>query len=177
MTAIEPLTDTLRARLEKIARLAESGVDGERDEARRLLERLCAKYGVEPETLFSQEKKWFRFAISSNRNKELFTQCACLVLHATEIRWRRSFKAVQVQMTEAEAIDVRACFRHYLDVYAEEEKTLFSAFIQKHGIFGPSSDDAPDEPMDAERLQRLLAMMRGMSSKNSWKKPAAKLTA
>ncbi len=170
------LAESVRAKLVKILALAESGVAGERDEARRLLELLCRKYRVDPETLVSNKKSDVRFPIPDARSWELFKQCYFFVFQKTEIRYNKPRKACVLELTDAEAIDLRACYEHYRKLYKREEADLFTAFLCKHSIFGPSTGEREGEPIDPERLARLLAMMRGMSNTNTWKRPAAALT-
>lgn len=172
----DDLPEGIRPKLIKILALAESGIAGERDEARRRLELLCRKYGVDPESLVSDERHAVRFPIPDARSWEIFKQCYFFVFQKKEIAYRKPRKACVLDLTEAEALDLRACYEHYRKLYKQEEEDLYTAFLCKHRIFGPSSDESEPEPLDPERLARLLAMMRGMSDTNSWKRPAAALT-
>lgn len=170
------LDESVREQLRKIQALAEKGVGGEAENARRMLERLCEKHGVSPESLVSNEETVHRFPIVDARRWELFKSCAFFVLRRNEIKFWKKRKAVEMRLTEVDAIDLRACFTHYSRAYVEEEELFFDAFVHKNRIYGPPSE-SPEEPapIDRERLERLIAMMRGMKS-NTWTRPAAALT-
>ena len=170
------MKNSIIEQLRKIDALAESGVAGERENAQSLLESLCRKYGVDRDSLLSGETKTFKFVVTKARDFTLFKQCCFHVLQVTEIKYRKRREAVWMDMTQAEAIDLRACHLHYRRLYREEEELLYEAFVARNRIYGPASDENEAPEMDAERLARLLALMRSLSD-NSWKKPVAKLTA
>ena len=49
--------ESIREKLKKLLALAESGVGGERENARRMFEDLCRKYGVEAEELADEQQE------------------------------------------------------------------------------------------------------------------------
>lgn len=176
--SVADLPESLHAKLRKIKALAERGSHGEKENAMRMLEDLCRIHGVSPELLLSDEKRWFNFTFRNPWQRKLLSQCLFHVLQIREYSYRKQSTTLSVEMTAEQAIDVRACFSHYKKLWEEQLDDMFTAFVQKHRIFAPAgteADDDDDEPMDPERLARLLAMMRGMRG-DSWKRPLAKLT-
>jgi hypothetical protein len=169
----------VRAQLIKIKSLADAGVEGERQNAARLLLALCEKHGVAPETLVSEERKRYRIAYKDVREFELLKQCYYHICRKARIEFWHPRKAVEVEMTEAEAIDLRAAFNYYRKLWAVAEEEFYDAFVAKHKIYGPPSDskDEDPEPMDPAKLARLIAMIRGMDGHQSWQRPTAKLNA
>lgn len=169
------LPEGVRARLQKILRLAQSGIAGEQENAKAMLAVLCAQYGVSPETLLSSEKRYYKFGISTIRDWELFKQCYFHLFQQTELNYRDAFKAVYIELTEVDMIDLRACFKHYKEAYKKAEAELFTAFVHKNGLYGPSVDDSKSEPMDPSKLERILQMLRAMKEEK-WKRPVAAIT-
>ena len=74
--------ESIKNKLKKLLALAERGVQGEAENARRLLEKLCKEYGVSIEELFDENQiKIYRFNIGRNAlYKDLFVQCYCKVV-------------------------------------------------------------------------------------------------
>lgn len=159
-------------RLRKIQKLAESGVDGERENAQRLLLAICDEHGISPDALLSTEQTRHRFSYIDARDRELLVQCCCHVLRRSELHTTRSRKGLALYCTEAEAIDVVACHRHYRRAYLKAEAEFYLAFISKNDIFSGIPSDEEAKPMDPEKLARLLAMMRGLN-KEAWRKSVA----
>lgn len=174
MNTVAP--ESIRDKLIKIQALAASGVDGERESARALLATLCRKHGITLESLVNAEKQWRRFTVSK-ANHKLFVQCACFVLRVNAIQFRRVGSLLVMECTATDHIDLKACFAYYRKLLKKDAEDFYIAFISKHRIFsGIDSGDASESPFDAERIARLIAMMRGMSDR-SWVRPAAQLTA
>lgn len=164
-------------RLLKIQALAERGSPGERENAKRMLDELCAEHGISVESLLSPEIKWHDFKVLPIHN-DLFIQCACHVLKKNSIQMSKVRRGEQrIEMTAADAIDLQDCFTHYRNIWEDELKVFEQAFYGKHRIFsGVTSGDADDDPMDPVKLARLLAMMQGIGG-TKWQKPTARLTA
>jgi hypothetical protein len=168
------LPDSIREQLTKILRLAESGVAGERDNARRLLDRLAAKHKIPVESLVSPEKSWVKLNYNDAHEHRLLVQVVCHVLGKGRFDAKKLFRAFEVELTEAETIDVRACFKHYRALYRQGLDDYFSAFCARNEIY--SGEETDGEPLDPEKLARLLAMVAGLK-KNQWKRPVAALNA
>lgn len=60
--------ESLKAKLRKLAALAERGVGGEAENARRLMEQICREHGVSiDEILNVEERKRYRFEIGRHK--------------------------------------------------------------------------------------------------------------
>lgn len=73
--------ESIKNKLKKLLALAEQDVQGEADNARRLLEKLCKEYSVSIEELLD-ENQLKRYCFDIGRNaiyKDLFVQCYCKV--------------------------------------------------------------------------------------------------
>lgn len=172
----EPPSDTIRAQLRKIQALVESGIGGEAENAKRMLETLCKRYGISVEQILSPEVRRFRFTKPPAHHWDLFVHCFCFVTRKNKITYHKAGRSVLIELTLADFIDLRACFAHYQPIFEQEIEDLFLAFAGKHHIWGAHDPDAPEgEPMDPERMARLFAKMKGIGGE-SWKKPLAALT-
>lgn len=168
--------ESTRATLAKVHHLAESGAPGEREAAQAMLAKLCKKHGITVESLVSPERDW-RFVAVPPEAKKLFIQCYCFVMKAPELESRKSKKkrGLYIFTTVAECIDVVDCFDHYRKLWESATEDLFTAFCSKHSIFSGATEK-DDSPMDPFQLERLIALYKGLNGE-SWKKPAARLTA
>jgi hypothetical protein len=169
-------TSSVRAQLLKIQALAEAGSDGERDNAKRLLDALCRKHNISRESLVSAERDYVEFKFSDKYEEALFLQCLVFICRTNKVRniWKRT--RAKLLLTKAEAIDLEDCWKHYRGLWKSHVSEVRSAFIHKHRLFGPATD-APDDdkPVDMERLMRIINMMKSMAG-DTWQKPMARLT-
>jgi hypothetical protein len=172
---LNELPESVRSRLLKIQALAERGVGGEAEAAKRMLEDLCEEHGISVEDLTSLEVKFFAFTAKSPYHKKLLQQVCFHVLQAKSITVVEdsSKPTVHVKMTALEHLDVESCYAFYRAAWNGALEEFFLAFVHKHNIFGPPRDEPPS-PIDQERLLRLMKAMQGIGGP-SWTKPRARL--
>lgn len=158
--------------LEKIKRvraLAERGVDGEKDSATALLDRMMEKYGI-TETELAEERReiaWFRYK----------TPLECRLLHQViyAVTGRaasgcvgaytgRKRKKVGIECTAAERLEIEISFEFYKAALEQELERFYTAFVQKNGIFPEKAIDEVPEPgeIDLEEARRISLIMAGM---------------
>ena len=53
-------------------------------------------------------------------------------------------------------------FDFYLKLLTEEEELFFTAFVQKHKLFGETQDGARQDKIDVDQIRRMYKMMAGM---------------
>lgn len=171
------LPESIMAQLRKVAALADSGVGGERENARAMLARLCEKHGITPQALLSQERdEVVTFKFTGDHEKAILSNVLLFVCQRRDLRYVVIRGGWRLLLTKAEAIDARACWAHYRKLWAEEVDMLSKAFVHRHGIFGPprGEESPPPTAEDIKRAERLIAMMRGLSA-DTWRRPAAML--
>jgi hypothetical protein len=171
----QPIDNTIREQLRKIHALSESGIGGERENAKRMLESLCRKYKVTVEQILDPERRKFRFARPAKHEWALFLQCFAFIAQKHTIHYRKRGRSIWVELTNVEFLDLRSCFEHYRKLFNAELDALSLAFAGKYKLFGPDNPDSDQEPMDPAQLAKILAMMRGITGQ-AWKKPLATLT-
>lgn len=169
--------ETIRAQLVKIRALAESGVEGERQNAARMLDALCLKHGVSMESLVSNERASHRFTYRSADELRVLWQCAFYITQTSRLAYSKRGRSISLRLTKAEAIDLRACFAHYRAAWRKQVEELSTAFFCRHKLFGPRDEAQEAEPRFSQaELERLLALMRGISGQ-TWLRPLARLSA
>ena len=170
-----PIDDTIREQLRKIQRLAESGVGGELENAKRLLESLCARYKVTVEQILDPERRQYRFPKPAAHEWDLFRQCFAFVTQTNTIKYRKRGRSIWVECSNVEFLDLRACFGHYRALFNKELDDLLLAFAGRYKLFGPDNPNSDQKPMDPAQLAKILAMMKGITGQ-AWQKPLATLT-
>ena len=160
-------------RLKKIEALAKAGRDGERENAQRLLEKLCEQHGGTLEQLADEDKRMQWFPVRGKREQELFRLVLVHVCQTRQIRHRRTAEGYECELTLVQGVDVRECWRHYRAAWKQQMDDMFSAFVHKNRIYGPPSETEGPE-LDEEQwaaVQRVLGLMRGMEARR-WDKRA-----
>lgn len=160
--------ETLIDRLKKIEALAKGGLEGERENAQRMLDELCARYGVTLEQLADQEKRMHWFPVRGKQAKELFRCVLVHVVQTRQIRHRIKADGYECELTTAQAADVRECWGHYREAWKEQMNDVFAAFIHRNRIYGPAKDSDDEPELNAEQraaAERVMDLMRGMQPK------------
>lgn len=93
-------------KLKKLRRLADDGVDGEKDNARRRVEELMAKYGITEDDLADEKENIYTYYIDGIFCWDLMKQIACVM--------NNDFKIMYLPLVKLPR-DVRATIKHYAD--------------------------------------------------------------
>lgn len=178
MTTDSKQFETIKSKLRKLQALAEKGDRGEAENAKRMLDQLCEKYGISLEDILDTEKTAWR-RIEIGRAKiwlDLFMQCYAHVTGKAELRYSTSTaSSILVQMTAYQYAEVSNLFdwhkKNLKKDIEDTQKLVFEAYVQKHRIFRDRSND-PDEPeerqeeekpIDLAHIRRLMAMMETLN--------------
>lgn len=162
----------------KVKELAERGVDGEREVAAEKLRALMTKHGLTPEDLASDTREWIAFRVPKDADN-LFVNIVCEIRGVARFNYRqyrdRKVRFVDVELTPAENIDLRAAWAHYSKIYDTERRRLrrelrllAAAINARFGI----ADNVPDEPRKVKSKERsdeeraaLLAVLHDIRGK------------
>lgn len=154
--------------LKKIRALAEAGVDGEKDNARELLEKLMYKYGIDEVNISDEKLEMHNFRFHNNWDKWLLQRIIKKVAADRDLYVYKggpgSRTTYACACTETEAIQIQLEYEFYSALWTDELETFFQAFIAKHNLFNPSPNQTTGE-VDPELIERLCAMMAGMQDK------------
>lgn len=137
--------EKIMLKLNKLKALAERGVGGEADNAKKLLSSICEKYGVDEASLFTDEEKWYSFRMKSTLSK-LFLQVYVSIYGTTEkylngVKFYRygKDKVIECLFTQAEYIEFSQLWEWHKSNYSSERrrmKKLFElAYIEKFHLY------------------------------------------
>ena len=161
-------------KLAKIKALAERGVGGEKETAKRMYEELCRKYEIsedEEEAALAQlEKRWFSY--STELEEELLLQIFYKVTGSVESymytgKYSRRKKRGCI-CTKLEAAEIELLFGFYREEMKRELEVFMIAFKQKNNLFPDETAraykeyDGPERKLteEEERKYKKAAFMR-----------------
>lgn len=160
--------ESLKAKLIKLQALADRGYQGEAENAKRLIKRLCEENGVSIEDILREEEAPRRYTFKIGRKailKTLFTHCYAKVTNNGKMSyWQRSRDVIEVEVTPLQYVDLKCMFEWHranlLSDLEELQENIALAYVSKHGLFSDHSNDEEEDPkpMTAERLRRLQAI-------------------
>jgi CRP-like cAMP-binding protein len=156
--------DERMEKLKKLKALADRGIGGEKDNAAKLLAKMCEKYGISLEDVSGEdamEMHWFVHK-QGDLYKRLMNQVMYRVFDDNRPIYKRGQERILgAYCTAAEAVEVEMDYDFYLKALKEDMKRLYSMFIQKNKIFPPTfKSDAPDT---TEITDEDIAMYNGLT--------------
>lgn len=158
------MSDTIKAQLQKILALAESGVGGERENARALLARMMARHGITMADLDDQAKIWVEFYCSKGEARDLLIQIVAVVTQVDRVKYRSGRKVCDFELTQLEAIEIRQLFNLLLPAWRREKRATLKAariaFLHRNNLLAPADDSDPCKPMTPDEYRRLMALLR-----------------
>lgn len=154
----------------KLHELAKRGVDGEKQNALDMLEKMMHKHGITWDMLDENKRKERVFKMRQEQ-KKFFIQVvgsvcgAGVSIYSYNANKRRIIKRYMVELTDMEFIEVQAKFDFYWTKYNEDMELFYSAFIQKNKLYPKPSEDDSDKyntPLTLEEKQRIFKMLQMM---------------
>lgn len=147
------IPEAVRVKLGKLRELAIRGVGGEAENAKRMLDALCERYGITVEEMFDDEKRLRSWRVRSTVVK-LFLQLWTSLYGANarylnEVKIYRTadvnYNIIEAPMTEAEYIELNNLWEWHRDNYQRERRRLRklfqSAYIARYSLY-PCEEDA-----------------------------------
>lgn len=159
--------------IKKLRALAERGVGGEKEGARKKLEELMAKYDIDEADLHDDDKEDF-YPFSFNSKQERILLFQVFYSHFDDYtertyKMRRgagSRKTILFKCTKLKAIEIGIEYDFYRELWEEEATLFLSAFIQKHEIFSMNPAEISESPRSKAEEVRMYAMMAGLQDKS-----------
>lgn len=156
------------SKLRKILALARQGVGGEKTNAEAMLTKLMAKHGVTLDDLDDSApvSRW-DFPYRSDIEKRLLYQIICATLNqpSVDAYRQRGKRAMRVDMTKAQKMEVDISFSIYRKALSKEIERCWKAFIYANNIFSTNSrhqDDSTASKTDLAELAAIARMAAGM---------------
>ena len=154
--------------LKKLKALAERGIEGEQAAAKKILDRLMAKYGIAEEDLSDDKLEDHDFRFHTPQEHKLLTQVMYKVAKDRERYHYARGKGCQttegITCTKAEALQIQIEYEFYLKLWQEDLELFLEAFIQKHEIFDMSPGHGT-QTIEDEVFDRMKSMMNGMQDR------------
>lgn len=164
--------ESIKNKLKKLLALAERGVQGEAENARRLLEKLCKEYGVSMEELLDENQvKFYRFNIGRNAvYKDLFVQCYCKVAEKGSLKYHQASRSqIEVEMTALQYAELASLFEwhkaNFDKDFEDMKKNILLAYCRKHHLYSEVKPDN-DRELTADERKRLIKVLFMQESLN-----------
>jgi hypothetical protein len=136
--------------LEKLKALAEKGVGGEAENAKKILKNMCEKQKIHIDDI-GDKPQMYRFKVSGKFDFRLLSQIYAFCGYRDKDMFYRRFRKGEIglELKREQYIELsqiyevlRAAFRTHLK---KEEKMIFEAFIHRHELY---PKNAPKQAMD-----------------------------
>lgn len=167
------MSDPFLKKLQKLKALAESGIGGEQRNAQEMFERLCAKHGVDPSLIESEERSIVWFKYRGQNELTVLSQCVRFVLNQSRIciytlprkRGQKGF-----ELTASQALHVSELWDHYRKewrtVIKSELAKVEEAFIYRHSLYSHDATSASSTPDPDVDIADLVRRIHGLGSKS-----------
>jgi hypothetical protein len=150
----------VEAKLRKLMALAERGEGGEKDNAKRVLEKLLVRHGLTINDLVDERREIRWFPIVNSYDRKLAAQIMSKVCDSCTpgiYRNKGRPKHVGVEVTPSEAIEFELHYSLLRQALAEHFDDAFSAFVQANRLFPSSPADEVLPSLD-DRDMRVMTM-------------------
>lgn len=161
----------------KLKALADKGVDGEKDVAYRMLNRLIKKHNISEEDLLSLNMHKRTFHIGTNSTYlHLFHQVAISVIGrkrdimgVPHKKRPNIYNEAYIYITDEEFVRISFLYETYLKAFKKQlrqcKKDFFVAFVHKNEIYPTDNLEKADNTesgLDAEEALRIRQLMAGI---------------
>lgn len=137
--------------MKKLQALAERGVGGEKETARKKLNKLLAANNMTESDLNNDKSFYFLFSYKNKLKMRLMCQCIYKVvgLEAQFYRTPGTRNKIGTYCTPAQKLEIELDFEFYSNLFDEEIDILTTAFIDKQNLF---PDNAPSVDIDYKNM-------------------------
>lgn len=166
-----------KERLKKLYALAMRGVGGEKVQAQAILEKLLKKYAITLDELDEETVEYYELEYHGKEQESLLKQTIYKITDDKNsfynLRYTYSGRKCKTRLgihcTAAQKAEIEFLFSFYIRVWEKEREALLQAFIQKHKIFGNLKDGERGKELSPEELQKMYALMDGLSDEQPLK--------
>lgn len=156
-------------RMKKIYSLALNGIDGEQEQAQKILDKLLDKYSLSLEEINEEKTECFDIKYRGAEQESLLSQIIykvtdnknCFGDYFNNYTKRKDRTKLWVNCTAVQKIEIEFLFDFYKTLWEKEKKAFFRAFIEKHKIFG-NADTGEKKSLSREEIMKMYAMMNSM---------------
>lgn len=160
----------INSTLRKIKALAEGTAnEHEREAALAKFYELMDLHGISESDIADEATEIHVFKWRNKRDRKLLLQITSKVMESNNLEtycYRRYGRKISGEMgiecTIAQKLEIDFMFGFYKNLYRREEEVFYSAFIQKHKIFGPPSGEGRE--VSGEEILKMRQLMEGMEN-------------
>lgn len=165
-------------RINKLRKLADQGVGGEKFNAQARIEEIMQKYGITDSDLEKEELKFYYYAYKNSYEDQLFRQICAVVNRSREAgiirrdipkRDQRILKQAfgfvptcRVECTKAEIIEIESMFDVYKASFEAQLDTFLYAFIMKNNLLVDADPDCKSTLEERQRAFMASQMAAGI---------------
>lgn len=133
--------------IQKLKALSDRGINGEKENATKLLHKLMKKYGISEEELEDEvTKKEVQITINNEIELKMCHQILYAYFNNASLYKRiRAKTKYFTEFTAAEEIEFKYIFSIYKDSFYKEQDILYEAFVYKNNIFPPKSENSSND--------------------------------
>lgn len=148
------MNDQLKERLKKIQALAERGVGGEAETAKKKLQKMLAENGMTEADLNEDKQQYYLFSYSGAPYRlKLLGQIIYKVLGATSgyklYKSKHTRNKFGVYCTPAQKLEIDLDYEFYCNLFEQEMQLFLEAFISKQEIF---PEDVPHQNLNIDEM-------------------------
>lgn len=165
----DPKYESIRSKLIKLLALADRGVQGEAENAKRAIERICEEYGIDIEDFFDTNKTR-KYVIEIGRGKDLmqlFLRCISSVCDIKGMTYRQMLRSsIELELTSMQYAEILSLFNWHKGNYERElkdfKRNFLLAYVGKHQLFFDSERTSSSNinELSKEELQRLFKIWK-----------------
>lgn len=176
-----PKYENIKCKLSKLLALADRGIQGEAENAKRAIERICEEYGINIEDFFDTNKI-NKYVFEIGRSKDmihLFIRCISSVYDIKNMTYRQvSRSSIELELTSMQYAEILSLFNWHKGNYERELKELkrnfMLAYAGKHNLYFAKERDSSRniDELSKEELQRLYKIwkLRESMSNHTYRK-------
>lgn len=166
-----------KERLKKLYALAMRGVGGEKETAQAILDKLLKKYAMTLDDLDEEVIQEYELEYHGKEQDRILIQTIYKVTDEkntfNHLQYTHSGRACRtrlcVRCTAAQKAEIEFLFSFYVRLWEKEKEALLQAFFQKHRIFGNLKEGESGKELSNEELEKMYALMHGLSDEQPLK--------
>lgn len=160
------MDEFLETRLRKLLILSERGIDGEKENASQMLNKLLDKHNLSIEDISDDVKNicWFKY--KGKLQEKLLRQIIASTAGRDVEMWINKGKRniLGASITKCHMLEIEMLFNAYKVALEEEFEFALEAFINKNDIFSPSDENKADKKYTDEEIERAKLLSARMMS-------------
>lgn len=182
MKTEDPKYESIKSKLRKLLALADRGVNGEAENAKKAIERICKEYGINIDDFFDTSKiGQYVFKVGQGKDMmNLFARCVSYVCgDIKDMTYRRiSRSSIELELTSMQYAEILSLFNWHKGNYEREirdfKRNFISAYVDKHDLYlqNERNNDRDINDMSTKELLRLLKVfkLKNAMSDNTYRK-------